>query len=191
MKSLLQIALVSCSVALAGASEPGFVRTYQPLGGMANGTIRVESVICISRHAFNDDDKSLPMRFISEPYLPPSDTMLKQQNVNQAKEAGISFGISYKNPEAPQIILSVENLPDDNESANKFNNTREALFTASLECLRLCTPDKLKDVTVVLSTKFADKAWLEEIIRKYNKHKKDLPFYSIPKSEQVGGGKRE
>jgi hypothetical protein len=180
MKSLLQIALASCSLALVSANEPGFVRTYQPLGGMANGTIHIVPVMCISMYAFSDDEKSLPISFISAPYIPPSDN--KAGNVNQAKEAGISFGIRHDDPKAPQIILSVESLPDDTESANKFNNTSEVVFTASLECLRLCTPPKLKNAAVVLSTKAADKGWLELLLGKYNKHNKDLPFYPTPKS---------
>jgi BioD-like phosphotransacetylase family protein len=46
-------------------------------------------------------------------------------------------------------------------------------------------PEKLKDAPVVLVTKSKDRVWLEQIIEKYNKHKKSLPFYGIEKSEQV------
>jgi hypothetical protein len=175
----LGVFLLDCSI----ASEPGFVRTYQPLGGLANGTIHVESVMCVSRQAYNDDDHTLPISYISAPYTPPGNADL--QNVNIASDAGLHFRVSYDDPKAPKIILEVESLPDDDKSVGKFNNTRETVFTAALECLRLCTSAKLKDAPVLLVTKSKERTWLEQIIQKYNKHKKEVPFYAIPKSEQV------
>jgi len=183
MKMLLSLSLAALLVDCAVASEPGFVRTYQPLGGLANGTVHVESVMCVSRNAYSDDDHTLPMSYISAPYTPPGDADLK--NINLAADAGVEFAVSREDPKHPQIILQLESLPDEDGSANKFNNTREVVFTAILECLRLCVPEDLKDASVVLATNSKDKVWLEQIIQKYNKHNKSLPFYSIEKSEQV------
>lgn len=182
MKTLLSLGLAAFLVDCAVASEPGFVRTYQPLGGLANGTVHVESVTCVSRNAYSDDDLILPISYISAPYTPPGDAGL--ENVNLAADAGVQFVVSHEDPKHPRIILLVESLPDEDGGADKFNNTRDTVFMACLECLRLCVPEKLKDAPVVLVTKSKDRVWLEQIIEKYNKHKKSLPFYSIEKSEQ-------
>jgi hypothetical protein len=141
--------------------------------------------MCVSRQAYSDDDHTLPISYISAPYTPPGNADLK--NINLAADAGVEFSVSHEYPKHPRIILQVESLPDDDGSANKFNNTREVVFTAILECLRLCVPEDLKDASVVLATKSKDKVWLEQIIQKYNKHKKSLPFYS-DESEQGGAG---
>jgi hypothetical protein len=183
MKSLFSLSLAVILIDCAFASEPGFVRTYQPLGGLANGTIHVEPVICVSRNAYSDDDRSLPMSFISAPYTPPGDADVK--NINLAAVAGVEFVVSREDPKHAKIVFQVESLPDDRASAQKYNNTREVVFTAILECLRLCVPEELKDASLVLATESKDKAWLEQIIDNYNKHNKTLPFYNFEKNKQV------
>lgn len=178
MKTLILFLAVGFLLGPAKGSEPGFVKTYQPLDGLANEEVHVEPVICVSSHAYSDDDHTLAMAFISRPNTPPNDLHGIPVNINLASEIGLTFAVRHIDSEASQIVLSFEPpSADDTGTGEEFRRTRKAIFTASLECLRLCAPANLKSASVIISTKSTDKEWLVEIAGRYNRHKKDAPFH--------------
>jgi hypothetical protein len=175
MKTLIAFLLCAAGC-VARASEPGFVATYQPLGGVPGGDVLIERVMCVSKYAFSDDTKTAPITLIHKAYSPPTDTGASG-DYNLASKVGLEFRVDWALPDQPKFVLDASKLATKTKVLEVTSLDRELVVLVCLECLRRCTPAKLMDVEVILIAKDADKPDLEKIVQKYNKHKKDSPFF--------------
>jgi hypothetical protein len=58
------------------------------------------------------------------------------------------------------------------------SRTKENVIRACLECLRLCTPPKLKSTPVTLKCDDTDKEWLMKIVTEFNTSDRSKPFFT-------------
>ena len=173
---LLLALMIPCFV---GASEPGFVLTHQPLGGLANGTIRVTPVLGVSKYAYSDDHGVQAICLIHKAYKPPSDLDHPAGDHNLASVFGIRFTLTYQPDARPNVFLDASALIAED---TRRQETRLEVVRATLECLRLSTPAALRDDAVLLKAKEEDRIWLAGLLAEYNNHDKRKPFH--PKQER-------
>ena len=176
MKNLVAI-LLFIAGSLAFASEPGFVTSFQPLGRMAGNDLRIAQVTCISKWAFSDDDRTVPIYLIHRPFHPPTDTDAKSHNCNLASVVGLTFKVDSTLRDELKIVLDASSLKTEKETLEVAGVDRELVIMASLECLRRCTPHKLKNLKVIVIAKDEDKQAVEKIVQNFNQHDKATPFF--------------
>jgi len=175
MKTLFShsfVALVSLA-ATASASESGLTRTWQPIDGLGDGGIAIESVTCFEWNAMS----GMPTRIylIAAPNNPPTFSPEHNQDINLASICHLSFaGGDPYTKENETVVLE----------ATKFvvppqvGGPKEDIIKASLECLRRALPDTLAKAPISFKAADKDREWIGKIVAEFNAHDRTKPFYT-------------
>lgn len=173
MKILLISSLLLTSTLLAG--ESSLTVTYQPLDGLGSGEVQVCRVVCHDWYSHSGQPTAINL--ISARNVPPTNNPKQAtDDLNLASACGIHLSCGD--------IAQVEGLFLD---ATQFKVSagrgykREDIIRASLECLRRCLPEKLRNTALRLQASQQDAEWLSKIVSEFNKHDRSKVFYSSPK----------
>jgi hypothetical protein len=148
--------------------------TYQPLDAFTKSEIEIVSVTCLHWYA-NSSSSSVDL--IGVRNVPPSDNPEEaNEDLNLASVCGVGFSTSDLGLEQEPLQLTLD--------ATKFNvpkryssHAKEDIIRACLECLRLCTPEKLKNTPVTLKCGDADHEWLAKIVAEFNASDRSKVFF--------------
>jgi hypothetical protein len=95
-------------------------------------------------------------------------------NVASACELDFYSG-DIGDPKAPlQLILDASAF----DVSKGFGLPREDIVRASLECLRLCLPEKLRGTPVTLKSSDTDTLWMSTIVSEFNTHDRNKVFFT-------------
>ena len=135
MKTLAAFVALCLATASSSASEPGWIETYQPLGGLADGGIHVAPVTCIAKFASTDDYGILPMMAVAWPNRPPNDADFDKDR-NVASAGGLKIDMTYgEKGGVTSIVLDASGMAEGRDN----DRVRESVM-GLLECLRRVTP---------------------------------------------------
>jgi hypothetical protein len=173
MTKHLVAALILAHAAFAG--ESSLTVTYQPLDGLGSGSIHIAQVTCHDWYSHSGQTTQLGL--ISAPNVPPTNNRKEAtENLNLASVCGLGFGSSDLGDTKATLELTMVatgfNVPE------RFGHPREDIIRASLECLRLCLPERLKKTAVTLTCREADKPWMEKIVSEFNAHDRTKVFFT-------------
>ena len=176
-KSLLLsflLTLSACSFTFAG--ESGLTVTYQPLDGLASGTIHIAQVTCHDWYRLGGGATQIPL--ISAPNVPPTNNPKEAtQDLNLASLSGLKFRTSDlggSSITAHSVTLDATHF----KVPPNAGHPREDLVRASLECLRLCLPEKLQQTPLTLECREADQPWLTQIVADFNSKDRAKVFFT-------------
>lgn len=155
------------------AGESALTVTHQPLDGLGAERIVISQVTC---HDWFGHGGGSSVELISAPNVPPTNNPKEaSQNLNLASLCGLSFAASdLGDPDAPlKLTLNATKLA----FPKNFGYAKEDFIRASLECLRLSLPAKLRKTPLTLEASASNKAWLEPLVREFNAHNRGKVFY--------------
>ena len=165
--------LICILVRSAVAGESALTTTYQPLDGLGSGRIAIVPVTC---HHWYSHSASSAVDLIATRNVPPTDNPAEaHKDLNLASVCGVKFTTSDLGAQGvtPMITMDASGfiLP------KRFAHPKEEIIRASLECLRLCIPEKLRTTPVTLKCKDADKEWISKIVSEFNVQPRTKVFY--------------
>jgi hypothetical protein len=167
--------LLSLSACSAFAGESVISMTYQPLNGLALANIKIVPVACHDWHAHSGGIRSIGL--ISAKNVPPTNNEREATyDLNLASICSIHFSTNDIGAADPPPLEITMDLSEFSVPKN-LSQKREDIIRASLECLRLCIPDKSKKVPLILECNEADKPWLAPIVAEFNKHDLNKVFF--------------
>lgn len=172
MKRAISISVLIAMTVWVLAGESSLTTTYQPLDGLGSGAIVISQVACHDWYSHSGQPTAIGL--ISAPNVPPTNNPKEAtENLNLASVCGLRFGCG-------DIETTRELTLDATGSAilRRFDHPREHIVRASLECLRRCLPEKLRDTPVTLRASEPNKAWLSDIIREFNAHDRRKVFFT-------------
>jgi hypothetical protein len=161
------------SVRVAIAGESALTTTYQPLDGLGSGEVTVVQVTC---HHWHAGSAGSTVDLIHVRNVPPTDNPKgAKEDLNLASRCGLAFSTNDLGDDetAPMILLDA--LSFDESKSGGY--PKEDIIRASLECLRLCLPEKLKSTKITLKCRDEDKDWLSKIVAEFDSAPRDKPFY--------------
>ena len=166
--------LIAMTLAVWGG-ESALTITYQPLDGLGSGEITISQVTC---HDWNSHSGlATAIGLISVPNVPPTNNPAKATvNLNLASVCGVYFSASDIGD--PRAALGLTLDASKFTIPKMYELPREDIIRASLECLRLCLPDKLRETPVMLEAAASDKEWLSKIVGEFNAHDRRKVFYT-------------
>lgn len=154
------------------AGESALTKTYQPLDGLGAGSIVISQVTCHDWYSHSGQPTSIGL--ISAANVPPTNNPKEAtENLNLASVCGVRFSCG-------DMDLTSELTLDATAFAipERFDHPREEIVRASLECLRRCLPDKLRQTPVTLKSSNENEVWLAEIVRQFNMHDRSKVFFT-------------
>ena len=149
--------------------------TYQPLDGLGSGSIHIAQVTC---HDWNaQSGMATQIGLISVPNIPPSNNPSKAiEDLNLASICGVQFGASDIGD--PQAALGLTLDATKFAVPGRFSHPPEDILRASLECLRRCLPDKLRNTPVTLKCGDSDRGWMSKVVSEFNAHDRAKVFFA-------------
>lgn len=177
MKSLLIAGLSSIFLHCAFGGQSALETTFQPLAGASKSEIEIVSVTCLHWYA---GSASSGVDLIGVRNVPPTDNPKEaNEDLNLASICGVKFSTSDLGVEdaPPQLTLDATKFA----VPERFSGfSKESVIRACLECLRLCTPDKLEKTPVTLLCGEADKEWVSKIVNEFNASDRSKAFFPSP-----------
>lgn len=177
MKHIVSISVLIAMTHAALGGESSLTITYQPLDGLGSSVIAISQVTC--HDWYSHSGQATAIGLISAPNVPPTNNPKEAtENLNLASVCGVRFYSSdIGDPQAaPEMTLDATNFV----IPKRFDHPRENVIRSSLECLRLCLPEKLRDTALTLKASDSDKAWLSKIVLAFNSHDRRKVFYTPP-----------
>lgn len=173
MTKYLAAALFLVRAAFAG--ESSLTVTYQPLDGLGSGSIRIAQVTC--HDWYSHSGQATQLGLISAPNVPPTNNPKEAtENLNLASVCGLRFGSSDLGN--TKVALSLMMDATGFKVPGRFGHAREDIVRATLECLRLCLPERLQNTHVTLKCSETDKPWMEKILSEFNAHDRSKVFFT-------------
>lgn len=166
--------MILCQAASAG--ESALTVTFQPLSGLGSGEITIASVTCHDWLA--QSGMATAIGLISAKNVPPTNNPHEaKEDLNLASLCRVVFRAGdIGDPGAPlELIMDVSGF--DHSKTGGY--PREEIIRASLECLRRCLPEKLRQTPVTVIAKPEDRLWIEEIVGAFNARDRGRPFYEV------------
>ncbi len=146
--------------------------TVQPLDGLGSGTIKIVEVTCHDWYGMSGQPTSIGL--ISSPNVPPTNNPKEaKEDLNLASACGFRFSCG-------DIDTTLELTLDATAFSvpQRFGHSREHILRASLECLRRCLPEKLRQIAVTLKVADANRDWITKIIVEFNAHDRTKVFFT-------------
>ena len=150
--------------------------TFQPLSGTSKSEIAITSVTCL--HWYSSSASS-GVDLIGIRNVPPTDNPQEaHEDLNLASICGVKFSTSDLGLEQapPQITLDATKFTVPEAFSG---HPKENIIRACLECLRLCTPEKLEHTPVTLLCGDADREWLSKIVTEFNASDRSKAFFPV------------
>jgi hypothetical protein len=160
----------------AFAGEAGLVRTYQPLYAFEGDGPLIEPVTCYV-HSISGGSTNA-MTLISAENHPPTRSEHKPGDVNLTSIYGIEF--TQVNGGSPDPTVTLDATHIKKAEGTSGSHDREVVVRASLECLRRTRPEKIAKLPIKLACRDEDRAWLEPIVKEFNKHDPAKVFFKDP-----------
>lgn len=156
------------------AGESALTTTYQPLAGLGLGNVVVVQVTC--HHWYANSARSA-VNLIHVRNVPPTDNpQLATADLNLASVCGLKFSTNDLGAVGSDPMIVFDATKFDISKAGGF--AKEDIVRASLECLRLCLPEQLKNTKVTLKSREADQEWISKIVTEFDSAPRDQPFYA-------------
>ncbi|WP_133795140.1 hypothetical protein [Prosthecobacter fusiformis] len=151
--------------------------TFQPLDGLGSGRIVIAAVTCHDWYAHSG--QATEVSLITAVNVPPTNNCQQaNRDLNLASVCGVTFSTSDLGAfQAPlELTMDVTRfaLPE------RGGHAKEDIIRASLECLRRCLPEKLRQTPLKLKAGDEQKSWVEKIITEFNSHDRSQAFYTPP-----------
>lgn len=171
MKPSKSIIMLLVTVLPLFGGESTLTTTYQPLDGLASGTITIAQVTCHDWYAFSGQPTAIGL--ISAPNIPPTNNpKLAKENLNLASVCGIHFICSDIDTSGGLTLDA-----SDFVVPKRFAYPRDQIIRACLECLRRCIPAKLRGTPVTVVASDENKTWIGKIVNEFNVHDRNDVFF--------------
>jgi hypothetical protein len=174
MKTLVPIMASLLMACGSQAGESALTTTYQPLAGLGSGEVTIVQVTC---HHWHANSASSPVDLIHVRNVPPTDNPKEAtEDLNLASRCGLRFSTNDLGAASsvPMILFDASEF----DVSKSGGYPKEDIVRASLECLRRCLPERLKNTKVTLRSRDADKEWISKIVAEFNAAPRDQPFHA-------------
>ena len=165
--------LLMCLLAIAG--ESSLTKTFQPMDGLGAGGVVVVEVTCHDWNSHSGQPTAIGL--ISAKNVPPTNSDKATSDINLASASHIYFGCQDIEAAVPDLVMAADKFV----AAGGY--PKEAILSASLECLRRVLPAKLLNTELTFTSSPEDHDWMSKIVEKFNKADKAKPFYRSPEEE--------
>jgi len=173
MKNPFVIIASLLTASFLSAGESALTTTYQPLAGLGLGNVVVVQVTC---HHWYANSASSAVNLIHVRNVPPTDQPeLATADLNLASRCGLKFSTNDLGAVGSDPMILFDATKFDASKARGF--PKEDIVRASLECLRRCLPEQLKNTKVTLKSREADQEWISKIVAEFDSAPRDQPFF--------------
>lgn len=174
MKPICLLFSLCLPISALWAGESSLTKTFQPLSGLGAGGIHIVEVTCHDWYSNVSGTTSIGL--ISARNVPPTNHPQEAtSDLNLASACGLKFGAEDLQT-AKELTLDATAFKIDPQ----YNDSREDILRASLECLRRCLPEPLLKTPLMLKTSPTNAEWIRKIVEEFNLSDRKKVFFVPP-----------